>query len=166
MNTQEFGNRNLIQSVKNIKESTEMKITESITNVTSMLTHSWIRKNPAKALGVLAIGGLMMTATVLTPGTASADHPARPLGAAVNQPSAAPLDFVNVTNRLGIISQPSAAPLDFPYSTGRSRVITGQPSAAPLDFPYSTIKSRVTGQPSAAPLDFSVEQPIAAPLDF
>ena len=62
-----------------------MKATNAITTVNNRLCHSWLRETPGKVLGALAVGGLIMAAAVLTPSSAFADEPSRPLSVEASQ---------------------------------------------------------------------------------
>ena len=67
------------QEILKVKEEWAMKATMWMTKVNMRLHETLAAKTPVKLLGGLALGALLMAATALPLGTASADEPAKPL---------------------------------------------------------------------------------------
>ena len=67
------------QEILKVKEEWAMKTAMGIKKVNIRLHETLAMKTPVKLLGGLALGALLMAATALPLGTASADDPARPL---------------------------------------------------------------------------------------
>ena len=73
------------QEILKVKEEWAMKTAMGIKKVNIRLHETLAMKTPVKLLGGLALGALLMAATTLPLGTASADEPARPLSSEQNR---------------------------------------------------------------------------------
>ena len=73
------------QGLLKIKEGIEMRLAMRITEVKARLDEILATRTPAKLLGGLAVGALLITATALPFGLAFGDEPSRPLSSEQNQ---------------------------------------------------------------------------------
>ena len=179
----------LSQIILKLKEEFEMTIATATNKANDWISSNLAGKAPVKVLSTLAIGALLVTATVLTSGSAFADSPTRSVTLdavsvalmgfsdgsrdekTVLQSYASPIDFDDGTKVEKTMWRSYAAPIDFIYNHAE---VTGTSGATLLASPDGTSGEKTMWQSYASPIDFAdgtgVEKTMwrsyAAPIDF
>ncbi len=128
--TQNQGNH-LSQIILKLKEGFEMTITNGTYKVNEWISKNPARKAPVRVLSILAMSALLVTATVLTSGSAFADSPTRPV--ALDAVSVELLGFSDGIRNEKTVLRSYASPIDFVDGT-RVEKTMWRSYAAPIDF--------------------------------
>ena len=146
---------NLSQTILKLKEGFEMKIATVTYKVNEWISSNLERKTPVRVLSILAIGAFLVTATVLTSGSAFADSPTRPVG--LDAVSVELLGFSDGNRNEKAVLRSYASPIDFVDGT-RVEKTMWRSYAAPIDFveDYAKLDDHSSSilQSYAAPIDF------------
>ena len=105
-----------VKKISNIKEETEMKLAAMTAQLNIRLPGILNMKTPAKLLGGIALGAMLMTATAFPLGPAHADELSRPLIPAYDQQIANLLEMESqVGSRTGSAAKLSVGSLPFEH---------------------------------------------------
>ena len=129
-----------------IEKEIEMKISTEITNVRARISEALAINTPAKILGGLALGALLIASTALPLGTVHADDPASPLVAAATTTTDLTDEFEDVEGLVGPVSTSSVINYDYTAEFEDVEGLVGPVSTSSvIDYDYTAEYEDVEG---------------------